>query len=251
MRLFVAEDEPPARQRIEQAIGRVAPDARIVGQADSVRGTADWLAANPAPDLLLLDIQLADGLSLELFEGGAHRIPVVFTTAYDRFALAAFKSLAVDYLLKPVGDAALAAALARVQALRQHFAPDPSGLAAAMDGWRAGGARERLVGHIGGRFHVLPVERLAYVVSLDKASIGIAVDGMRIGLEQTLSELEGLLDPRRFFRASRALLVSAQAVRSFVPAGRGRLQLQLVPEPGFEVVVSQERAAAFRDWLAR
>ncbi len=128
LRLFIAEDEPPARARLMKAIARVAPHAEVVGHADSVRGTAQWLAEHPAPDLLLLDIQLADGLSLELFQGGAAAlpIPVIFTTAYDRFAFAAFQALALDYLLKPIADAALAQAFAKAQRLREHFGVEVS-----------------------------------------------------------------------------------------------------------------------------
>ena len=102
MNLFIAEDEPPARERLVETLGRVAPGAVIVGSSDSVRGTAAWLAAHAAPDLLLLDIQLSDGLSLELFRDGRLELPVIFTTAYDRFAIDAFQAMAVDYLLKPL-----------------------------------------------------------------------------------------------------------------------------------------------------
>lgn len=259
LQLFIAEDEPPALARLQEAIGRVAPDARIVGHADTVQGTAAWLACHAAPDLLLMDIQLADGLSLELFEQRACPAPVVFITAYDRFALQAFRSLALDYLLKPVSDDALARAFGKMAELRQHLAPDAARLAAAMDALRSGvGAavgrpRQRLVGRpIGssaGQSQVLAVERLAYLVALDKAAVAVTSDGQRHAIDQALTELEALLDPRYFFRANRQLLVAAAAVRGFGPAGRGRLQLQLAPDPGFEAVVSQERAAAFRHWL--
>ena len=250
MQLFIAEDEPPARQRLEQAIRRVAPGSQVVGHADSVQGTAAWLAAHPAPDLLLLDIQLADGLSLELFERGPCVVPVVFTTAYDQFALQAFQALALDYLLKPVGDEPLARAFDKVAGLRRHFAPDAARLAAVLDGLRPAPAyRQRLVGERDGASVVWPVERLAWVVSLDKSSVAVADDGSRCRLDLPLAELEAQLDPRHFFRANRQLLVAAKALRGFAAAGRGRLSLQLQPEPGFEVVVSQERAGPFRAWL--
>ena len=99
MKVFIAEDEPPARERLVETLARVAPRAQVVGHAESVQGTAAWLAAHPAPDVLMLDIQLADGLSLELFQERELPVPVIFTTAYDRFALDAFRALAVYYLL--------------------------------------------------------------------------------------------------------------------------------------------------------
>lgn len=255
LRIFIAEDEPPARERLTQALSRVAPQARVVALADSVRGTLDWLAKHPAPDLLLLDIQLADGLSLELFGADAppalRRLPVIFTTAYDRFALDAFRALAVDYLLKPVLDTALAQALSKLRRL-QPVAPVDVGpwLARASANAEPGPWRHRLMGRKGSaQFHPLPIAQIAYLVSLDKLTHAVMADGVRYLIESTLSELEAQLDPARFFRVNRQLLVAAQAVRHYRAAGKGRLTLSLVPDTAGEGLVSQERAALFKAWL--
>jgi len=247
LRAFIAEDEPPARERLLGALARVAPQVQVVGQADSVQGTQAWLAAHPVPDLLLLDIQLSDGLSLELFQDERLAVPTIFTTAYDRFAIDAFRALAVDYLLKPVGEAALAQALQRVDRLRRGFGADGAvrQLPAATT-WR-----QRLVGRHGGAFQVLPVERLAYVVSVDKLAVAVDDAGERLTLDMPLAELEADLDPARFFRASRQLLVSVQAVKRFVPVGKGRLRLDLQPALAADTSISPERAAAFRAWLGQ
>lgn len=255
MKIFIAEDEAPARERLVATLAKVAPDARVLGHADTVQGTLAWLAAHPAPDLLLLDIQLADGLSLELFRGRRLALPTIFTTAYDQFALQAFQALAVDYLLKPVAEAALARALAKAEQWREHFD------ARAQAGWseRLGGllerlaapaGRQRIVGRKGGQqFHALALDDIAYFVSLDKLSFAVARDGERYLVEPTLGELEQDLAPQRFFRASRQLLIAAGAVRRFTPAGKGRLRLDLAPALDGELLISQERAAAFRAWL--
>lgn len=248
LRAFIAEDEPPARDRLLAALSRVAPQVTVVGHADSVKGTQTWLATHPAPDLLLLDIQLADGLSLELFNDGGLSVPTIFTTAYDRFALDAFKALAVDYLLKPVGEAALAQALQKVERLRRGFHADVAALlqhlTPAAPRWR-----QRLVGRRGSAFHTLPVERLAYVVSVDKLAFAVDDAGERLALETPLAELEAELDPVLFFRASRQLLVAVRAVLGYTPVGKGRLKVTLQPALAGEVIVSQERAAAFKAWL--
>ncbi|MBL8344438.1 MAG: response regulator transcription factor [Rubrivivax sp.] len=267
---FIAEDEPPARERLVGALGRVAPEVVVVGQADSVKGTQAWLASHAAPDLLLLDIQLADGLSLELFKDGALALPTIFTTAYDRFAIDAFQALAIDYLLKPVNEDALAQALGKVQRLRRSFGadvvaslmlqlqPHPGLHLGPQLGPRLGphsGSllappwRQRLVGRKGAQFHALPVERVAYVVSLDKLAFAVDEAGERYLLDTPLAELEAELDPSQFFRANRQLLVAARAVVRFGPVGKGRLKVELQPAMTGDVVVSQERAAAFKAWL--
>jgi len=246
LRAFIAEDEPPARERLQAALHRVAPWVAVVGQADTVRGTQAWLAAEPAPDLLLADIQLADGLSLELFADGRLLLPTIFTTAYDRFALDAFRALAVDYLLKPVSEPALAAALHKLQQLRQGFGAD-------VRTWlqQAVPSRpQRLVGRRGAVHQVLPLGQVAYLVSQDKLTWAVAHDGQRLLLDRALAELEAELDAKRFFRLNRQLLAAAEAVLQFTPAGKGRLRVKLHPDLGAEVWVSQERAAEFRAWLA-
>jgi len=266
LRAFVAEDEPPARERLFGALARVAPEVVVVGHADSVKGMQAWLASHPAPDLLLLDIQLADGLSLELFKDGALALPTIFTTAYDRFAIDAFRALAIDYLLKPVNEEALAQALDKVRRLRQSFGADA--VAALLrqlgqplplqlgpkSGSHPGGSaaprwRTRLVGRKGAQFHALPMERVAYVVSLDKLAFAVDDAGERYLLDTPLADLEAELDPTQFFRANRQLLLAARAVARFAPVGKGRLKVELQPAMAGDVVVSQERAAAFKAWL--
>lgn len=250
MKVFIAEDEPPARERLVGALARIAPQVTVVGHADSVRATAEWLATRPAPDLLLLDIQLSDGLSLELFEDRDLAVPVIFTTAYDRFAIDAFRALAVDYLLKPVDEAALAQAIAKAERLRRGFGSDVmavlSQLQTAAPRWR-----ERLLGRKGSGFQAVAVAELAYIVSLDKLSHAVLHDGSRLLLETPLAELQAQLDPSQFFRANRQTLVSVRAVAGFAAAGKGRLQVQLRPALAGDVVITQERAPAFKAWLER
>jgi DNA-binding LytR/AlgR family response regulator len=258
--VFIAEDEPPARERLVEALHRVQPQARVVGWAESVRGTGHWLATHPAPDLLLLDIQLADGLSLELFRNRPLALPVIFTTAYDRFALQAFEALAVDYLLKPVADAALAAAFDKAARWRQALAPGAEQIneqISELIGALARGLRQpvaaprrRIVARRGQQFQVLALEQVAYVVSVDKASVVVTRDGARLQLDAPLAELEATLEPALWFRANRQLLLSAGAVHGWSAAGRGRLRVQLQPALAGDVTISQERAAAFRVWLA-
>ncbi len=251
-RVFIAEDEAPARERLIETLARVAPRAVVVGSAASVRDTRAGLAAPPAPDVLLLDIQLADGLSIELFADGTLALPTIFTTAYDEYALAAFRALAIDYLLKPVSDAQLARAFARLQALRERFAePDARALQAALQGPPASRRRQRWVARKGAAWVALAAEQVAYFVSVDKLSFVVARDGARYLLDEPLADIEAALDPQQYLRISRQMIVAASAVRRWRSAGKGRLVVELEPAADGEVSISQERAAAFRDWLAR
>jgi DNA-binding LytR/AlgR family response regulator len=249
LRAFIAEDEPPARERLTLALAQVAPQVTVVGHSDSVRGTQDWLATHPPPEVLLLDIQLTDGLSLELFADGKLALPTIFTTAYDRFAIDAFRALAVDYLLKPVVEAALAQALQKVERLRRSFGTDMAAALLQQLGQAPPRWRQRLVGRKGAQFHALSVDQLAYVVSVDKLVFAVDSAGERYLLETPLAELETALDPLRFFRASRQVLVAAHAIVRFTPAGKGRLKVELRPAGASPLIVSQERAAAFKAWL--
>ena len=258
MKLFIAEDEEPARERLIETVSRVAPDAVVAGHATSVADTRRWLATHDEPDVLMLDIQLADGLSLELFTQGrsagasdaALTLPTIFTTAYDEYAVAAFRALAIAYLLKPVGDEPLAQAFARLRSLKQRF----SGQAAEALMARLQSTprhRQRWLARKGAAFVAVPVQQVAWFVSLDKLTFVVTQAGERLLLDDTLAEVEAALDDTQFFRINRQVIVAASAVRRFAPAGKGRLNLEVVPAHDGPLQVPQERAAAFRLWLGR
>ncbi len=252
MKVLVAEDEAPARERLLETLARVAPQAAVVGQVASVRELRQWLAMHPEPDLLLLDIQLADGLSLELFRDTPLALPTVFTTAYDEFALQAFQALAVDYLLKPVSDERLAQAFAKVERLRERYtAQAAQALLERLQAPAAAPRRLRWVARRGSAWVAVPVEQVACFVALDKATVIVTLDGARATLDEPLADVEAALDAQAFFRANRQVLLAAAAVLRFVPAGKGRLAVELSAPGAPEIQVPQERAAAFRQWMDR
>jgi DNA-binding LytR/AlgR family response regulator len=254
--VFIAEDEIPARERLVESLQRVAPRARVAGQAASVRETAAWLRTHEAPDLLLLDVQLEDGLSLELFapDSPALACPVVFTTAYDEFALAAFRAHAIDYLLKPVDEARLAAALEKLARIAGRSAADFARLAAAFGSApsvQRPPARRRLLGRQGTHWVALAPGDIACIVSIDKLAYALDRQGRRWLLDGTLGDLERELDPEEFFRANRQTLVRAAAVAGFQVIARGRLAVDLQLPQGLRIDVPPERSTAFKAWLAR
>jgi segregation and condensation protein A len=199
---------------------------------------------------MLLDVQLADGLSFDLFTPGHGHLPAIFATAYDEFVLEAFKANAIDYVLKPVSDEALARAFAGYRRLKSHFAPTWPG---SPPSWPAAPGREprqRILARSGAGFVSLRLERRRLVRLGRQGRPGpSAATAGATASTPSLAELEAELDPQRFFRINRQVIVAATAVRGFRPSGKGRLELQLVPAATATVSVTPERAAAFRDWL--
>jgi DNA-binding LytR/AlgR family response regulator len=243
MRLAILEDEAPARQRVEEAARRVRPDVRIVAALASVEQAVAWLAGNPAPDLILADIQLADGLSFEVFERATVACPVVFCTAYDEYVVEAMAAGGIDYLLKPIRDADLERALGRYQRLEQHFAERVREVARVI----AQPPKRLLARHRDG-YITLAIDQVAYFVVDDKLVDVVTRDARRFGLDRTLGELEAELGGE-FFRVNRQYLVAGAAVTGFRPWTKGKLLVELAPAPTGEVIVSQDNAARFRSWL--
>jgi DNA-binding LytR/AlgR family response regulator len=245
VRVAIVEDEAPARERLAAAIRKAAPDACIASALASVGEAVEWLERNPAPDLLFLDIQLADGLSFEILRQTRLTCPVVFATAFDEYLIDAFQSNGIDYLLKPIRDDRVAAAIAKYRGLKEHFHADA--LLQALTKPRAW--RERFLVRKGQDLTAVRAAEVAYFHTSDKLVFLTTKAAVRFHLDRPLAELEAELDPQRFFRANRAFLVSIDAVARCRSYGKGKLLLDLKPAASEEVVVSQERAAAFRKWL--
>jgi two-component system LytT family response regulator len=250
MRIVVVEDEPPAREKLVAAIRAVEPGATIAATLAGVAETVAWLERNPQPDLLFLDIQLSDGLSFDILHRTRVECPVIFATAYDEYLLDAFDSNGIDYLLKPVREDRLAAAIGKYRRLRDHFTSGQAALIERISRERSG--RERLLVRKGNDYISLKVSEIAWVRSAEKLTFLMTGAGVQYLLDRSLAELEAELDASRFFRTNRAWLVAIDAVIRCRQYGKGRLLLDLRPKPsGEEVVVSQERAAAFRKWLGQ
>ena len=258
MAILILEDEYPAAERLQRLLAQAAPDAQVAAVLDTVAGALNWLAANPAPDLILSDIQLADGLSLEVWEQAIVPSPVIFTTAYDAYAIRAFRANSVDYLLKPIKLPELQAALAK---LRQWAAPKAGAPTAT-----AGASRQleqlldalprpdrphktRFLVQQGEQLLPLSTAEVAWFQSRHEQTTLVATDGRRFVVDYSLEQLEQLLDPQSFYRLNRQFLAQLPAVRRLHPHFGGRLLVELHPTPTNEVLVSREKAAAVKNWL--
>lgn len=249
MEVLLLEDEEPALALLAEGVRAWDPSARIAGALGSVAEAVAFLRTHRAPDLILMDLQLGDGLSLDVLRAVEVSCPVVVVTAHDDHVLEALSLNCIDYLLKPVRQERLAQALDKYLRLRQHFAGDLAGLLRSL-GPRSGHP-DRVVVRKGLDFLPLPVAEIAYffaeyklVFVRDRAALQYLVD-------RPLAELEAELDPRCFFRLNRKYLAHVEVVRRFRSADKGRLLVTLQPEPAEAVIVSQERAGAFRAWLGR
>jgi len=259
MQVFIVEDEPLAVKKLVRLLEEVAFDVQITGTAGSIQAAVEWLDANPAPDLIFLDIELSDGQSFDIFQRTRVKSPVIFVTSYDEYALQAFKVNSVDYLLKPVQREDLAAAIAKYRDLKLQYGRDASPVSASIEnlllslGGGAGSKEYRvrfLVKHLQ-KFVAVEVPDIAYFWSEGRVNFFKTRAGQKYVVEYTMEELEAMLNPRDWFRVNRQFIVCASAVRAIHPYFNNRLKLHLAPSEQEEVLVSRERVGDFKVWMGK
>jgi DNA-binding LytR/AlgR family response regulator len=253
MKVLIIEDEPLAAERLEDLLKKLDPFMEIVDRCDSVKKSVTWFRDNNPPDLLFLDIQLGDGLSFEIFEQVAVDCPVIFTTAYDTYAIEAFRLNSIAYLLKPIKSEELKTAIDKYKA-----SPYFTGSSAA---WQQKIALEKIQQMltkeykkrflIKSRLHIrsIPVEEILYFYSLEKATFAAIIGGKTLLFDYTLEQLESLLDPSRFFRVNRKYIVSVEAIVDIIAYSHYRLKLVLKNCTDEDILVSREKMQEFKSWL--
>jgi two-component system response regulator LytT len=253
MNVLVIEDEPAAARKLVRLLEQDPRVDAVAGQADSVESALAWLGEHPRPDLIFSDIELGDGLSFEIFRDWPECPPIVFVTAFDQYALQAFRVPGIDYLLKPVSASDLQGALDKFLSLRAEkpdLSPDRADLQQAFEalGFETGPVRRFLV-RMGERLRALEVQEAAYYYVEDRVVFYMAVDGKRYPLDQSLDDVERLLDPDRFFRINRQYIVRDDAIQDMVVVSKSRVKLNLLPKPVGDTIVSKERSPVFRQWI--
>lgn len=248
MNILLIEDELPAARQLTKLLNAQLPGCTILETLDSVEGAVRWLRAFPAPDLVFMDIQIADGLSLDIFRQVDVSAPVIFTTAFDQYAVQAFKVNAIDYLLKPVDPDELQKALERVRE-RRAAREAPIDLQALVRHFQPAAFKDRFLVKAGQHMTFITTSEIAFFRSSDGLTMAHLNSGKKYFIDHTLDELEGLLDPRRFYRVGRAMLLCLEAIRKIHPHLNGRLKLEIDPAAPEEVFVSRDRAGDFKAWL--
>ncbi len=257
MNILIIEDEAPAARRLAGLVQMARPLAKLLGPIDSIESAVLFFENSPAPNLIFMDIQLADGLSFDIFSKTTVAAPVIFTTAFDQYMLRAFKVHSVDYLLKPIGEEELAAALDKFDRYfldkkkgGEPAAFDPLFMEKMIQNLQKPTFKERFLVKTGQTLGYLPVGEVAYFFSEDSLTFAQSSEKKFI-LDQPLDQIEGLLDPSKFFRISRKLIVSIGAVAKIHTHLNGRLKLDILPKMRDDVFVSRERVGEFKGWLDR
>ncbi len=250
MKILIVEDENAAARRLEKLLSEVAPEAVVLQRLDSVEAAVLWLQNNPQPDLILLDIHLADGSSFEIFDHVAVTCPVIFTTAYDEFALQAFKVNAVDYLLKPIKTNELAAAIDKYKKVFKVPAQDYTALLDTLRKHEGQNYLRRMLIRFGNSIKLVDMSDAAYFYTKDKITFLVSrSSGKRFPVDYPLDKLEGMLDPAVFFRINRQFVINVAAIREMHPYSKSRVKVDLEPSTDLETIVSTERSAEFKKWL--
>jgi two-component system LytT family response regulator len=248
MNILIVEDEAAAVKRMRKMLVEIDPDIAIVADVATVSAAVEWIQANQAPDLAFFDVQLADGESFSIFKQVAVEFPVVFATAFDDYAIQAFRVNAVDYLLKPLKKAELAEAVARAH--KGSVVRDHRALAEHTVSSEPIVPAKRFLIRYGDHFKVVEPQDIAYIHSLQKSTFLRTVEGRDLPMDDSLDKLEKQLDPTTFTRLNRQLIVRIGSIKELVAYSKSRVKVILEPPYGDDAVVSSERSAHFKRWLA-
>ncbi len=252
LKILIIEDEEPAAKRLQKMIAEIDPGAILAGNIVSVASGLRWFAGNPLPDLILSDIQLSDGLSFELFRQVDISCPVIFTTAYDEYALEAFKLNSIDYLLKPIKKEELTDAMTKYKRLFASgttAAPDIEKLLRAYNASMKTDHKKRFIVRYGEHIKTINVEDVVYFYTEDKINFLNTREGRRYAIDYNLDALETMLDPKTFFRINRQYIIAIYAISEMFSYSKSRVLIKLNPAARHETIVSAERSGAFKLWL--
>lgn len=254
MDILIVEDEKIAADHLAKLLEKKEKTFRIIAKKDTIKQTVEYLQHQPPPHLIFMDVHLADGNCFEIFEQITVESPIIFTTAYDQYAMKAFKVNSLDYLLKPINPDELDRALSKFDRLHPTSVPMPAllpGLLQQMIGQMGRTAyKERFLVKVGERLKTIQIIDIQCFFSWQKGTF-IQVGGQRFAIDFTLDQVEELVDPAQFFRVSRKHLVRLESIRDMVVYSGNRLLLLLEHPAEEEVLVSREKVAAFKEWLDR
>jgi len=253
MNVLIVEDENLAAEKLSQMLKRYDEGIQVLDNLTSIVDTVKWLKENPAPDLIMMDIRIDDGLCFEIFHQVDVTSPVIFTTAYDQYAIKAFQVHSIDYLLKPVHYEKLEQSLDKLKKLQSSFKNetpklDVDQLLQALEE-KTPSYKSRFLVKAGTKIRSVKTEQIAYIYTDRKLNLLVTNTGDKYPLDQSLDELIQVLDPALFFRANRQLILHIDAVSEIHPYFKGRVKLELTPPLNAEIIISSEKTPTFKAWL--
>lgn len=248
MKVIILEDEARAARHLERLLHETAPGMEVVARLESVRDGVKYLQAHPNPELIFSDIQLSDGLSFEIYRQVAVHCPIIFTTAYDHYAIEAFNTNGIDYLLKPIEEERLSRAIEKAR----HFSPDLllEKLLTISKQAPEKNFKSRFMVNAGDKIITVPVDTILVFYSLGKGTFIRTADRHTYCIDYALDQLESMLQPETFFRINRKYIVHINACTNMLAWTNSRLRLKI---EGFDddIIVARERVQKFKKWLDR
>jgi DNA-binding LytR/AlgR family response regulator len=255
MKVLIVEDERPASENLVEELLAIDDNIDVVAGCNSVEETIRWLNKNPLPDLILMDIQLSDGLSFNIFQACEVTCPVIFTTAYDKYLTQAFEYSSIDYLLKPISTDKLRNAIRKYKALRNHFVGSYEYNTAnhsLPDYLNQERKRSRILVRKGVDFQAVRIEDAGYFFTEHKLIFLVDKENRKYMAEKNnLSELEEELDKNIFYRANRKYIINANYIKRFKPLERSKISVELTLPVSEEIIISQENSAGFKKWISQ
>lgn len=247
MKILIVEDEPRAAQRLEKMILELDDSVSVLEQLDSVESVVEWYNSNDAPDLFFMDIHLADGSAFEIFNQIKISQPIIFTTAYDEYAIQAFKVNTIDYLLKPIKKEELKNAIQKYKLTQESTVFDYAQLAKHLPTGSSKKLKRFLI-RVGQSLKTVEVNDVAYFYTESKITFLISNEGKRYPIDYSLEKLEEDLSSEIYFRINRQFIVRVDSISKMVSVSKSRVKLWLEPVPT-ETIVSTERSGKFKKWL--
>lgn len=254
MKILIVEDEELAVKKLQKTLLGIDKMVEVVGVTDSIQSTVEFLRSNPSPDLILMDIELADGQSFEIFNMVPVKGPVIFITSYDEYALKAFKVNSVDYLLKPVQKDELEAALNKYRALNEptNNSSDINSIIRELQSkLQPKEYRKRFLVKQAQKLVSIEVDDIAYFYSDGRLNFFKTRDNRKFVVDYTMDELSEMLDPDKYFRISRSFYVSVDSIDQIHDYFGNRLLLNLNPALDKEALVSREKVMDFKKWMGK
>jgi len=248
MKVVVIEDEEAATNMLVSLLNQLETTVEVIARLQSIQESVEWFSLNPSPDLVFMDIHLADGSSFVIFDNVAITCPVIFTTAYDEYALKAFHVNSIDYLLKPVSKEKLQHAINKFYALSGHADRDAlAGLLASIRGEKFSGKSHFLI-HYKDKLLPLAVDDIAYIYTENKNVRASTFSNESYLMDENLEELLADLDPRKFFRANRQFIVAHKAIKEASLWFGSKIVLHLLIPTPEKIIISKLRVPDFKQW---